>query len=96
LEVVAKAIHLFNFYSGSSVCPATVWMISGLQNCHSSESGALLLEEHCSRSAALGFHECGSGSSALFFHGSGPNFGFCSFSHINILIVLVFIKLNGK
>jgi len=34
LEVVAKAIYLLNFYSGSSVCPATVWIISGLQSRH--------------------------------------------------------------
>jgi len=29
LEVVAKAIYLLNFYSGLSVCLATVWIISG-------------------------------------------------------------------
>jgi len=33
LEVVAKAIHLLNFYSGSCMCPATVWIISGLWSC---------------------------------------------------------------
>jgi len=27
LELVVKAIYLLNFYSGSSVCPATVWII---------------------------------------------------------------------
>jgi len=27
LEVVAEAIYPLNFYSGSSVCPATVWII---------------------------------------------------------------------
>jgi len=27
LEVVAKAIYPLDFYSGSSVCPATVWII---------------------------------------------------------------------
>jgi len=32
LEVVATAIHLLNFYSGSSMCPATVWIISGLRS----------------------------------------------------------------
>jgi len=30
-EVVAKAIYPLNFYSGSSTCPATVWIISGLR-----------------------------------------------------------------
>ena len=37
---------------------------------------------------------CGSG--ALFCHGSGSSSDFYSFSHINILIVLVCLKLNGK
>jgi len=32
LEVVAKAIYLFKFYSGSSMCPATLWIISGLRS----------------------------------------------------------------
>jgi len=50
--------------------------------------------EHGSSSGAPGFDECGSGSGALFFHGSSS--GFCSFSHINILIVIVCLKLNGK
>jgi len=27
LEVVAEAIYPLNFYSGPSVCPATVWII---------------------------------------------------------------------
>jgi len=27
LQVVAKPIYPLNFYSGSSVCPATVWII---------------------------------------------------------------------
>jgi len=27
LEVVAKAIYPLNFYSGSSMCPATEWII---------------------------------------------------------------------
>ena len=55
-----------------------------------------LFYEDCSgsNSGALGFHECGSG--ALFFHSSGSSSGFCSFSHIHILIVLVYIKLNEK
>jgi len=52
--------------------------------------------EHGSSSGALGFHQCGSGSGALFFHGSDSSTGFYSFSHINILIVLVCLKLNGK
>jgi len=52
--------------------------------------------EHGSSSGALSFHECGSGSGALFFHDSGSSSGFYSFSHINILIVLVCLKLNGK
>jgi len=32
LEVVAKAIYPLNFYSGSSMCPAAKWIISGLRN----------------------------------------------------------------
>jgi len=32
LEVVAKAIYLLIFYSGSSMCPATVWIVSGLRS----------------------------------------------------------------
>jgi len=31
LEVVATAIYLFNIYSGSSMCLATVSIISGLR-----------------------------------------------------------------
>jgi len=27
LEVVAEGIYPLNFYSGSSMCPATVWII---------------------------------------------------------------------
>ena len=73
LEVVAKAIYLLNFYSGSSMCPAAVWIISGLRSS---------FHEHGSISGALSFQECHS--------------GFCSFSHIYILIVLVCLKLNGK
>ena len=49
-------------------------------------------QKHGSSSRALGFHECGSG--ALFFQGSSS--GFCSFSHIDISIVLVCLKLNGN
>ena len=50
--------------------------------------------KHGSSSSALGFHECGSG--ALFFHDSGSSSGFSLFSHINILIVFVCLKLNRK
>jgi len=32
LEVVAKAIYLLNFYTGSSMCPPTMWIISGLRS----------------------------------------------------------------
>jgi len=32
LEVVSKAIYLLNFYFGSPMCPATVWIISGLRS----------------------------------------------------------------
>jgi len=28
LELVVKARYLLNFYSGSSVCPAAVWLFS--------------------------------------------------------------------
>ena len=49
---------------------------------------------HDSSYGALGFHECdsGSGSRAFLFHVSG----FCTFSHIKILNVLVCLNLNGK
>ena len=53
------------------------------------------LHEHGSSFGALGFHEGGSCSGALFFHDIGSS-DFYSFSHINILIVLVCFKLNGK
>jgi len=52
--------------------------------------------ENGSSSGALGFHECGYGSGALFFNDSGSISGIYSFSHINILIVLVCLKLHGK
>jgi len=42
------------------------------------------------------FHEHGSSSGAVGFHDSGSSSGICSFSHINILIVLACLKLNGK
>jgi len=32
LEVVAIAIYLLNFFTGSSMRPATVWIISGLRS----------------------------------------------------------------
>jgi len=97
LEVVAKTIYLLNFYSGLSIFPVTVWNISGLRSRRQNDTAQLRsssLHKHGSgySSGALGFHECGSGSGALFYHGSG----FCSLSHINILILLVCLKLNGK
>ena len=85
LEFVAKANYLLNFYSGSSICPATVWIISGLRSRRKNVTAPIpelffswtLLQlrsssfhEHGSSSAALGFHERGSG--ILYFHGSGP------------------------
>jgi len=32
MVVVAKAVNPLNFYSGSSMCSATVWIISGLRS----------------------------------------------------------------
>jgi len=32
LEIDAKAIYPLNFYSGSSMCSATVWIISGMRS----------------------------------------------------------------
>jgi len=32
LDVVAKEIYPLNFYFGSSMCPATVWIISELRS----------------------------------------------------------------
>jgi len=40
------------------------------------------------------FHEHGSSSGAFDFHECGS--GFCSFSHINILIGSMFLKFTGK
>jgi len=79
LEVVAKAIYLLNFYSGSPVCPATLWIISGLRSCHKSVTAP----------APQFFSWTWLRSGAIFFHGSGSSSGFCSFSRINIFIVLV-------
>jgi len=42
------------------------------------------------------FHEHGSGSGALLFHDSGFSSVFYLFSHINVLIVVVCLKLNGS
>jgi len=86
LEVVAKAIYSLNFYSGSSNCPATMWIIQSYRTVVKMTQLQLRsssFHEHGSSSGALGFHECGfgSGSGAFFFHGSGS--GFCSFSQIN-------------
>jgi len=38
MEVVAKALYLLNFYSGLSVCLATVWIISGLRSCRKNDT----------------------------------------------------------
>jgi len=96
LGVVAKAIYLFNFHSSSSICPAAVWIISGLRSRQKMTQLWLRsssIHEHGSSSGAVGFHECGYDSAALFFHGSSSGSGFCSFSHINISIDLVCLKL---
>jgi len=97
LEVVAKAIYPLKFYSGSSMCSAAVWIISGLRRSRKNDTAPapeLFFHEHDSSSGTVGFHECGSGSWDLCFHGSSS--GLWWFSHINILIVLVCLKLNGK
>jgi len=75
LEVVAKAIYPLNFFSESSMCSATVGIISGLRRSRKYNT-APFFHEHGSSPGALGFHECGSG--ACFFHGSSS--GFWSFS----------------
>ena len=67
--------------------PAAVWIISGLRS----------RRKHVTAPAPeLFFHKHDSSSGALFFHDSGSSSGFYSFSHINTLIVLVHLKLNGK
>jgi len=69
LEVVGKAIYLLNFYSGSSMCPATVWILSGPRSSRknvTAPAAKLFFHEHGSSSGALGFHECDCGSGALF------------------------------
>ena len=47
LEIVAQAIYLLKFYSGSSMCPATVWdyfrAAEPSQKCHSSASRTLFI-----------------------------------------------------
>ena len=65
MEFVAKAIYLLNFYSGSSMFPATVWIISGRRNRRKNDTvpapdPELFFHEHGSSSGALDFHECGS------------------------------------
>jgi len=98
LEAVANAIYLLKFYAVSSMCPATVWIISGLRSRRKNVTAparSSSFHEHGSSSGALGFHECGSGSGALFFLGSDSSCSFCSFSLINISIVFVCFKLNG-
>jgi len=42
LEVVTKAMYLLNFYSGSSMCPATVWIISGLRRRRKNDTKIIL------------------------------------------------------
>jgi len=59
------------------MCPATVWIISGQRNRRKNDRAP---------AQELFFHEQGSSSGALFFHGPGSDF--CSFSHIDILIIL--------
>jgi len=58
LEVVAKAIYLLNLYSGSSMCPATVWIISRMRSRHknvTAPAADLFFREHGSSSGSLGF-----------------------------------------
>jgi len=67
------------------MCPATVWIIQGCEAVVKMTQLRLRsssFHEHDSSSGVFGFHECDS--------------GFCSFSHINILIVSVFLKFSGK
>jgi len=97
LEVVAKAIYLLNIYSGSSTCPTTVWIISGLRSRRKNVTAQELFFSWTQlQLRSSSFHEHGSGSGALLFHDSGSSSVFYLFSHINVLIVVVCLKLNGS
>jgi len=81
LEIVAKAIYLLNFCSGSSMYPATVWIISGLRNRPKNDTD--LAPEHFFSWKWLQlqtswFSWVWLQSRSFLFHGSG----FSSFSHI--------------
>jgi len=81
------------------MCPATVWNISESWSRRKNDAAPapeLFYSWTWLQLRSSSFHECGSGSGALFFHGSGSSSGFCSFSHTNVLIVLVFLRLNEK
>jgi len=45
LKVVAKAIVQLKFYSGSSMCPATVWIVSGLRSRRTNDTAPALAAE---------------------------------------------------
>jgi len=94
LEVVAQV--LLNFYSGSSMCPATVWIISGLRSRRKNFTAPIPeLFFSWTFAPALEF---------LVFMSVAPEVSFFMaqaqfrplFSHVNILIVMVCIKLNEK
>jgi len=84
-EVVAKAIYLLNFILDRLRAQLQHGLFQGCKAIMKMTQLRLRsssFHEHGSSSGAFGFHECG--------------FGFRSFSHINILIVLVFLKFSGK
>jgi len=99
MEVVVEAIYLLNFYAGSSMCPDSVWIISGLRRRRKNVTAPApqlffswtWLQLRTSWSSWVWTRLRSS-----LFHGSGWRSGFCSFSHNNILIVLMRLKLNRK
>jgi len=78
---------MLTIYSGSSPCSAAVWIISRLRSRR---------KNVCSGSGALLFMSVAPDPELSLFHNAGSSSGFYSFSHINILIVFVCLKLNGK
>jgi len=78
LKVVAKAIVQLKFYSGSSMGPATVWIVSGLRSRRTNDTAPALAAELFFSWTWLRFR-------GSLFHGSDSSSGFRLFLHINIL-----------
>jgi len=84
-EVVAKAIYLLNFTLDRLRARLQFAFFEGCEavvKMTQIQLRSSSFHEHGSSSGVFGFDECGS--------------GFCSFSHIDILIVSVFLKFSRK